>query len=354
LITWFGFIQSSAAFPVKLQEFNMRFAVVCILGLVIVTCCAANLLASGDLFVRATAQGLATNSFGDFVNGFPAVSEQDSDFLNASVSPPTFEITTDNNTGNATSGATAAHNDEKKLLAADLSGAAISSRAVNPIGGFLSAGRIEITASAFAEFNDELTFEFTPDDTPMTIQGVYIFSGFAEVEAVANGVSQARAEVNVALTGTNGLSGIWTARKVAGGGAEELNLDVNPVIDFTYDVISGVPFPIFLKLAISGKANVTDGCLGCSAVGPGVGIAGFEAHFGNSLDWGGITRVTNSITGEEITDWTVTSLSGFDYSKSFIVPEPSTGLLMLVGMGLLARARRVFGRPTYRGCRLLH
>jgi hypothetical protein len=47
----------------------------------------------------------------------------------------------------------------------------------------------------------------------------------------------------------------------------------------------------------------------------------FSASFGQSLTWGGISSVTDAETGEPVTDWTITSESGFDYRN----PAPELG-----------------------------
>lgn len=69
---------------------------------------------------------------------------------------------------------------------------------------------------------------------------------------------------------------------------------------------------------------------------PGFGTtdAFFAASFGQSLTWGGIISVTDTQTGQPVTDWTITSSSGFDYSQP--APEPASGLM--VGMGCLSLA----------------
>jgi hypothetical protein len=78
---------------------------------------------------------------------------------------------------------------------------------------------------------------------------------------------------------------------------------------------------------------------------------GFEvtdASFSNTLTWGGITSVRDALTGEPVEDWTITSESGFDYSKSYEqqVPEPSSlGLIVaLIGTPLARRRRHRGGR----------
>jgi hypothetical protein len=62
----------------------------------------------------------------------------------------------------------------------------------------------------------------------------------------------------------------------------------------------------------------------------GTGHAGANATFDHTMTWGGITSVIDKDTGQSISDWTLDSASGFDYSKPFVeVPEPATFLLAL-------------------------
>lgn len=67
----------------------------------------------------------------------------------------------------------------------------------------------------------------------------------------------------------------------------------------------------------------------------------FDADFMSTTKWGGISGVFDADTGEEITDWTVSSDSGFDYSQPYVVPEPAAlSLLAIGGLAMLARRRR--------------
>ena len=72
---------------------------------------------------------------------------------------------------------------------------------------------------------------------------------------------------------------------------------------------------------------------------PGSGSAGATAVFSHTMTWGGITSVIDKDTGQPITDWTLDSASGFDYSKPFSeIPEPaSICLLSLAALGFSSR-----------------
>ncbi len=72
----------------------------------------------------------------------------------------------------------------------------------------------------------------------------------------------------------------------------------------------------------------------------GVVSAKFEDNFSDTVTWGGITSVTNAVTGEPILDWKVVSQSGFDYSKPYPVPEPDTFVLLSFAAAVLVHRQR--------------
>jgi hypothetical protein len=86
---------------------------------------------------------------------------------------------------------------------------------------------------------------------------------------------------------------------------------------------TGIPCTVGYILEIQGDGRTSGG-----------GTEVTHANFYNTLSWGGITSVRDGITGEPIDDWTITSESGFDYSKPFPVPEPPTVALLLSLVGL--------------------
>lgn len=69
--------------------------------------------------------------------------------------------------------------------------------------------------------------------------------------------------------------------------------------------------------------------------------ANFTAFFSESLTYGGIASVINRTTGQPVTDWNVTSASGFDYSQPYNpIPEPLSMLILMQLCGLAAFFRR--------------
>ena len=75
----------------------------------------------------------------------------------------------------------------------------------------------------------------------------------------------------------------------------------------------------------SGSSDTNNNGINLQAAKPGG--ATFVANISGSLHWGGIESLTDEF-GNSIDDWTITSASGFDYSKPFGVPEPSSVALL--------------------------
>jgi len=65
----------------------------------------------------------------------------------------------------------------------------------------------------------------------------------------------------------------------------------------------------------------------------------FDADFGHTITWGGITGITDAATGAAVEGWRVQSASGVNYAVA--VPEPAAMALVGVGGLLLGRRRRM-------------
>jgi hypothetical protein len=113
---------------------------------------------------------------------------------------------------------------------------------------------------------------------------------------------------------------------------------MNPAIAFIHDFHSGIPSALSLKLEMTGIAEFGDGS--SVTLSPGFAFASFEAHYSNTLKWGGITRVVNRRTGEVVTDYRITSAAGFDYTQDFPVPEPGSLVALLIGIGCFVCRKR--------------
>ena len=114
-----------------------------------------------------------------------------------------------------------------------------------------------------------------------------------------------------------------------GGCCTQINKPAPQTVTFSMDFVIGKPTPIFMKMELSGDALVNDQ----DVLTHFPGEASFNADFSHTLAWGPAPTVTDSTTGEVINDWTIASVSGFNYGSS--VPEPSSAAFIAGGSMIL-------------------
>jgi len=105
------------------------------------------------------------------------------------------------------------------------------------------------------------------------------------------------------------------------------------VLPFEVTFIIGTPFQVSMNLVAS-VAPLNDAVSGSG-----------DALFRDTLTWGGIDSIR--LQGTTINNFIFESLSGLDYTQSFVrdvppssVPEPSSAILLLAGIMLLWSRRR--------------
>jgi len=295
-------------------------------------------LARGEISARANVRIFATDSQ---LNSLPLIEETDLDFDQLFAGTAFLSIAGGTDIGSATARANGfgTHVGNQRLVGLDVGGSANITRP--PSGGwtFFHTGRLSADAQVDVQYSDELLFTFEPSVTDQVR-----ISGFLNLRGNLNfGVTQDGPTISSFASVGVDISGTGLTRAIAGGnslGLPSLNQTIGDVHLFSFDVSQGAPKPITFRLLATGAAQITGANF---VVTPGASAAaGFNAAFANSLDWGGITNVVNARTGEAIANWTVTSRSGFDYSKVFPpVPEPSSLVLVsIVALGWMLRRRR--------------
>jgi hypothetical protein len=121
--------------------------------------------------------------------------------------------------------------------------------------------------------------------------------------------------------------------------APEQNDYTPPPSEILLDMVfhNGVGSPFNFQVSSEANANVAYGDYALKH--PSGGYAISSAHFGHTFTWGGIDDVSDADTGEEITDWNLTSDSGFDWIHPDTVPEPVSTILALPAITLLIPVR---------------
>jgi hypothetical protein len=196
-------------------------------------------------------------------------------------------------------------------------------------------------AEAAGSWQDFLTLT-TPDGASGFLNVNLQFD--ATITQPTNGISTMNYLQRFSATASNGLIGglityfyDYTTQnmfgEVRGNGVWENNGNVSTITDFAFQPTIGKTANLRIPF-VSGQTFRIDSSTTCRVSSIG-GTLGCDA--GNSSYWGGVTSVTNA-SGGALSGWTLTSLSGVDYSASMApgvagVPEPTTWAMMIIGFG---------------------
>lgn len=211
-------------------------------------------------------------------------------------------------------------------------GALKSSLVTEAMGGVTNLPHAGAYAHSTIGFQDRLTFTGAPAGTLATMTGRLSVSGSLGVNSNNQGSAGALAQVNAA-----GVSGFIT-HQISIDSSTASTGSLPPYITFEAAVRFGQPdfTLIFLSLRTSSTSSALSGS--------NPQWAASSADFFSSLEWDGIVSVRDS-SGNLLTDWSVTSASGFDYTRSYdaqiaAVPEPEIYAMMGLGLSLVGFATR--------------
>ena len=188
-------------------------------------------------------------------------------------------------------------------------------------------------ANATIAFQDRLTFLLAgvPAGTTATMVGRLHASGSVNASSDPSPFAEASALAQAVASGGIGLV-IHSVQALSDG---RVIGGIPGVITFE----AGVKFnePDFTLLFVQLRTAAQSSALSI----PGqFRSAAANADFFSSLEWDGIDSVLDA-QGNPITGWSLTSVSGFDYTRSFAaqlpaaVPEPGSWALMITGLALL-------------------
>lgn len=201
-------------------------------------------------------------------------------------------------------------------------------------------GPVYIANHAFAEASLRATAAWR--DTTMLYSPLYpvgtlftgttlaeFHGGFSSEVSVESFSGTANAILDVSLrTSTGFLAASGTSlQSEPGADPREGTTPPPSVVETPFAYINGLPMEFGFTLELFGKGSASRGYWPPHEFKTGASKSKFSGNFSRTLTWGGIKSVVVAATGEPVENWTITSESGFDYSKPF-VPEPTCAMLL--------------------------
>ncbi|MBA3483934.1 MAG: PEP-CTERM sorting domain-containing protein, partial [Pirellulales bacterium] len=198
-------------------------------------------------------------------------------------------------------------------------------------------GEANSSSSAIAEWDDDIQI-FVPGH--IAIRAVFNVSlegslGASADGTIANNIGPAANARAILLDANNSFLNIepvqaFNTQNPAGG--ISLTQDFPKTLQVVVIPPGPDPFSIGMRLEASGAAATST---------TGGNTAGYFAEVARSIDWGGLVGVFDFFTGERLDNYTITSASGFDYTRPFGVPEPSGIVLMSILLCATSLRRRL-------------
>jgi hypothetical protein len=219
---------------------------------------------------------------------------------------------------------------------------ATASAAIGDLGiavtGYTLAGSnhsyARVGSNATASWQDRATV-FAPT---LPLGDTFIVHSFLSLDGELTGTASNHGSTTITLV-VSDLPGISTLApsSIAGNyyailqevpelGVHELE-EIPGAIAIDIPVRNGLQFALGYSITLDGGAVTENN----GFTNPTPSAEDFSGDVSGSVHWGGIVSITDE-SGNPLDNWTISAESGFDYSKPFGVPEPSSALLFLAGV----------------------
>jgi hypothetical protein len=303
----------------------------CIVALVITvrtTVQAATFFTGSLLAINATPQkdgdNLPTDKFTDTFNTL----------LNVDRSPPPLE--TLDNVGGAILGATGTVSSSVQFIGNNLGqfGIHTNSLVVVPVGA--PQGRYDGFTNVNAQIQDNWYLNAVPRYTNLRVRAHWDVNGDLSSD-VTGFDGPIGTTIGAYASSILRFYGSGVTANLHADSQKSVNVDggdyTPPPTKILLDMVfkNGVGSPFNFEVNAQGESTVTYNDY--ALVHPEGGYANTSLSFGHTFTWGGIDDVSDADTGEEITDWTLTSDSGFDWTHA--APEPSSLVYAVVSAAIL-------------------
>ena len=187
-------------------------------------------------------------------------------------------------------------------------------------------------ATSIADWTDSATVAGLTPGKSVFVNGVLQISGTLAESLDSIGVNSGSGFATMNLSGTGIVF-------VSGGFGERtsppthLNNPPPNLVPLVIQMTVGAPHEIKYTLSVRAVGDLQSNLYSPAALNSNATLK-VSGDFGSTVTWGGITSLTDAVTGATLTGWSVQSDSGFDYSRPFPIPEPAT--LILLGLGVFS------------------
>jgi len=211
--------------------------------------------------------------------------------------------------------------------------------------GFVPHAHLSQSTNITARWHDTAIISTGQPGRTVHAAARLIVSGSVGADASGQATGHSSGRIDLSLeTGDSSISTLpdppYDANWFAQANDDDLHLlryehPAPAVIPITLNLTDGQPATLdyMLTLTPTGDAGISDSTVG------GTAAVSLSGNFSGTALWGGISSVTDANTNQPIQNWTISSASGFDYSRP--APEPASAAALV-----LVAAARITMRPV--------